>query len=73
MKIVRKGNKQLQVSDERLDEMTRRGFVEIDPKTNKPIKKDPKDELAALKKENAVLKKKVQELEAQLTALTNKA
>ena len=68
MKLVQKGNKQLRVPDNRLDEMLRRGFVECDPKTGKPIKKDPKDEMAVLKKENANLKKKVQELENQLAA-----
>ena len=68
MKIVQKGNKQLRVADERLDEMLRRGFAEVDQKTGKPIKKEPKDELAALKKENANLKKEVQKLTEQLTA-----
>lgn len=67
MKIVQKGNKQLRVADERLDEMLRRGFVEIDQKTGKPINKTPKDELAELKKENAMLKKKVQSLTEQLS------
>ena len=68
MKIVQKGNKQLRVADERLDEMLRRDFVEIDQKTGKPINKTPKDELAELKKENAMLKKKVQSLTEQLDA-----
>lgn len=68
MKIVQKGNKQLRVADERLDEMLRRGFVEIDQKTGKPIIKTPKDELAALKKENAALKKENEELKKQLAA-----
>ena len=68
MKIVQKGNKQLRIADERLDEMLLRGFVEVDQKTGKPIKKAPKDELAALKKENAVLKKENDELKKQLTA-----
>lgn len=72
MKLMQKGNKQLRVPDNRLDEMLRRGFVECDPKTGKPIKKDPKDEMAALKKENTALKKKVQELENQLTAMSAK-
>lgn len=68
MKIVQKGNKQLRVADERLDEMLRRGFVEIDQKTGKPIVKTPKDELAELRKENAALKKKVQTLNEQIEA-----
>ena len=53
MKIVQKGNKQLRIADERLDDMLLRGFVEVDQKTGKPIKKVSKDELAELKKENA--------------------
>lgn len=68
MKIVQKGNKQLRVADERLDEMLRRGFVEIDQKTGKPINKTPKDELAELKKENTALKKENNELKKQLEA-----
>lgn len=68
MKIVQKGNKQLRIADERLDEMLRRGFVEIDQKTGKPINKTTKDEMAELKKENAMLKKKVQSLTEQLSA-----
>ncbi len=68
MKIVQKGNKQLRIADERLDEMLRRGFEEIDPKTGKPVKKAPKDELAALKKENTALKKENDELKKQLSA-----
>ena len=42
--------------------------LKFDQKTGKPIKKEPKDELAALKKENANLKKEVQKLTEQLTA-----
>lgn len=68
MKIVQKGNKQLRIHDERLKEMQLRGFEEIDPKTGKPIKKAPKDEMAALKKENAALKKENDELKKQLAA-----
>ncbi len=71
MKIVQKGNKQLKVADERLDEMLSRGFAEIDQKTGKPIaKKDAKaDEIATLKKENAALKKECAELEKENKAL----
>ena len=68
MKIVQKGNKQLRVADERLDEMLNRGFVEVDQKTGKLLKKDSKDELTALKKENAALKKEIQTLKEQLEA-----
>ena len=64
MKIVQKGNKQLKVADERLDEMLGRGFAEVDQKTGKLIaKKDPKaDEIAAIKKENKTLKEKLEAL-----------
>lgn len=66
MKIVQKGNKQLRIADERLDDMLLRGFVEVDQKTGKPIKKASKDELAELKKENAALRKEIAELKKQL-------
>ena len=64
MKIVQKGNKQLKIADERLDEMLSRGFAEVDQKTGKLIaKKDPKaEEIAALKRENKVLKEKLEAL-----------
>ena len=64
MKIVQKGNKQLKIADERLDEMLSRGFAEVDQKTGKLIaKKDPKDEeIAALKRENKALKEKLEAL-----------
>ena len=67
MKIVQKANKQLRIPDERLDDMRKAGFVEINPKTGKPIK-DP-DPIDALKKENAVLKKEVEALKAELDKL----
>ena len=71
MKIVQKGNKQLKVADERLDEMLNRGFSEVDQKTGKLVaKKDVKaDEIAALKKENAELKKENAELKKENKAL----
>ena len=64
MKIVQKGNKQLKIADERLDEMLSRGFAEVDQKTGKLIaKKDPKaEEIAALKRENKALKEKLEAL-----------
>lgn len=68
MKIVQKGNKQLRIADERLNEMLLRGFEEIDAKTGKPVKKAPKDEVSALKKEVAALKKENEELKKQLDA-----
>lgn len=71
MKIVQKGNKQLKVADERLDEMLSRGFAEVDQKTGKLLaKKDPKaDKIAALEKENAELKKGNAELQKEIKAL----
>lgn len=77
MKIVQKGNKQLRVADEKLDNYLAKGYVEIDQKTGKPIVKESADELKTLKKENAALKKankelteKVEELAAKLTPRT---
>ena len=67
MKIVQKANKQLRIPDERLDDMRKAGFVEINPKTGKPIK-DP-DPIDALKKENAALKKENEMLKAELEKL----
>ena len=71
MKIVQKGNKQLKVADERLDEMLARGFSEVDQKTGKLIgKKDPKaDKITALEKENAELKKENMALKEQLATV----
>ena len=75
MKIVQKGNKQLRIADERLDEMLLRGFSEVDQKTGKLIaKKDPKaDKIKDLEKENAELKKENKALKAELEKLTNNA
>lgn len=70
MKLVQKGNKQLKVEDSRLPEMLNRGFAEIDQKTGKPIRKEPVDEVKALKKENTALKKENKELAEKLAALT---
>lgn len=75
MKIVQKGNKQLKVADERLDEMLGRGFAEVDQKSGKLIaKKDAKaDEIAVLKKENAELKRENKNLKEQLEAQAKNA
>ena len=75
MKIVQKGNKQLRIADERLDEMLIRGFSEVDQKTGKLIaKKDPKvDKIATLEKENAELKKQNKSLQEQLAAQSKDA
>ena len=70
MKIVQKGNKQLRVADDRLQDMLNRGYVEIDGKTGKPVKKEKVDALAALKKENAELKEANKQLTEQIEALT---
>lgn len=71
MKIVQKGNKQLKIADERLDEMLSRGYSEVDQKTGKLLtKKDPEaDKLATLKKENAALKEENKALKEQLDNL----
>lgn len=70
MKRVQKGNKQLRVSDDLLDTFLNKGYVEIDEKTGRPIKKKSEDSVADLKKENAALKKANKELTEQLAALT---
>lgn len=72
MKIVQKGNKQLRIADERLDEMLGRGYSEVDQKTGKLIsKKDAKaSELSALKRENAELKNENNALKEQIAALS---
>lgn len=71
MKIVQKGNKQLRVEDDRLDDMLSKGYLEIDEKTGKPIRKEPADNTAVLKKEIAALKKTNKELLEQLNKLNS--
>ncbi len=70
MKLVQKGNKQLRIPDDRLDEFLTRGYCEVDEKTGKLIRKEPADDVKALKKENAALKKENKELKEQLAKLT---
>lgn len=72
MKTVQRGNKQLRVADDRLEDMLKAGYVEVDGKTgrilNAPAAADPaalKKENAALKAENAKLKKFSAELKAE--------
>ena len=72
MKIVQKGNKQLRIADEKLENYLAKGYVEIDQKTGKPIVKEPADELKALKKENAALKKANKELTEKVEELAAK-
>ena len=71
MKIVQRGNKQLRIADDQLDNYAAKGYVEIDQKTGKPIVKEPVDEIKALKKENAALKKTNKELAEKLAAMTD--
>ena len=52
MKMVMKGNKQLRVADERVEEMLAVGFCEVDAKTGKILREPKQDALAELKKEN---------------------
>lgn len=73
MKIVQKGNKQLRVADDRLEDMLKSGYVEVDMKTGKPVAPPVKeDNRSALKKENAALKKENKALKAQVDELTAK-
>lgn len=71
MKIVQKGNKQLRIDDAQLNNYLAKGYAELDQKTGKFIEKKPADELKALKKENAELKKANKELSEKLAALTD--
>lgn len=64
MKMVMKGNKQLRVEDDRVEEMLAAGFCEVDAKTGKILREPKQDaltelknEIRDLKKENAALKK----------------
>lgn len=68
MKLVQKGNRQLRIQDDQLENMLAAGYAEVDEKTGKLMKKEPKDALSALKKENDALKKANQELTEQLEA-----
>ena len=75
MKLVQKGNRQLRIQDDQLENMLAAGYTEVDEKTGKLLKKEPKDALSTLKKENEALKKEIdtlkkanQELTEQLAA-----
>lgn len=72
MKIVQKNNRQLRVADDRVNEFLNAGYQEIDQKTGKPIVKEPADEtralkrkVAALEKENAALRERLEKLSQQ--------
>lgn len=73
MKIVQKGNKQLRVADGQLSNYLTMGYTEIDQKTGKPILKEPADDVKALKKENAALKKVNKELTEKVAELSGKS
>lgn len=62
MKLVQKGNRQLRIQDDQLENMLAAGYTEVDEKTGKILKKEPKDALSALKKENDALKKDIETL-----------
>ena len=70
MKLVQKGNKQLRIADAQLENYLAKDYLEIDQKTGKPIQKEPVDDIKALKKENAALKKTNTELTEKIAALT---
>ena len=69
MKMVMKGNKQLRVADERVEEMLAVGFCEVDAKTGKNLREPKQDALAELKKENKALKKENEALKKEIAAL----
>ena len=65
MKLVQKENRQLRVSDDRLETMRQSGYVEVDAKTGKPIAGPvAEDNTAALKRENTALKRENKDLKA---------
>ncbi|MCI5679677.1 MAG: hypothetical protein MR278_06860 [Bacteroidales bacterium] len=69
MKMVMKGNKQLRVADERVDDMLAAGFCEVDSKTGKVLREPKQDAMAELKKENKALEKENKALEKENEAL----
>lgn len=72
MKLVQKGNRQLRIQDDQLENMLAAGYTEVDEKTGKILKKEPKDALSALKKENDALKKDLDTLKNANKELTEK-
>ena len=73
MKMVMKGNKQLRVADERVEEMLAVGFCEVDAKTGKIPREPKQDALAELKKENKALKKENEALKKENETLKKEA
>ena len=73
MKMVMKGNKQLRVADERVEEMLAVGFCEVDAKTGKILREPKQDALAELKKENKTLKKENEALKKANETLKTEA
>ena len=73
MKMVMKGNKQLRVADERVEEMLAIGFCEVDAKTGKILREPKQDALAELKKENKALKKENEALKKENETLKKEA
>ena len=45
MKLVQMGNKQLRVEDDRLEDMLRDGYVEVDMRTGKPVTAKQEDDV----------------------------
>lgn len=41
MKLVQRGNKQLRVEDDRLEDMLRDGYIEVDDVTGRPVSSEP--------------------------------
>lgn len=72
MKLVQKGNRQLRIQDDQLENMLATGYTEVDEKTGKLLKKEPKDALSVLKKENDALKKDNETLKQANKELTEK-
>lgn len=70
MKLVQKGNRQLRIQDDQLENMLAAGYTEVDEKTGKLLKKAPKDVLSDLKKENEALKKDIETLKKANQDLT---
>lgn len=70
MKLVQKGNRQLRIQDDQLENMLAAGYTEVDEKTGKILKKEPKDALSAIKKENDALKKDIETLKKANQELT---